>query len=654
MNRMPEAAPEPNPTLDTSPAFFRLGPVNNARVKDVLHHIQRFGMGDARSTHRLLSLFQPEEFTDDPFHVLGSNGKPQTLWDQVAQAASDERHLTGDQQVALMSIKRYALQSLTEDPVLHESVHDAARAELQEYDGHLAKIIDPDDPASARFFDAVSAAGRAEGRTAKAGGTAYLVLNLMGCVFGTGINPTVEATTSSPPAIIQTVPGIETPSATPIAISPELTSTPPAIIGSLPDVTALSGLAPGVGGTGELVTNPFDGSIQAAINTVHFGVVHAGNAVSVESAHNDTDLCFSAIPANIYDPDHVSDPKGDLLLRQENGVAKYGFNQVLAEVLVPRDTDTATYACVLGYALQGNADFKAGTLRMLLVRTNSNGSIDVVGSMQAGFSITEDVQVRGGAVFVSGEKQDWTLFPNMVLTTPTETPTPTEVYVPRQVELVFAPDGTTVPDSCKVIPVATADNTLTLNGQPLPDGTVIDTSINVTMVSSGKYQLPTLLITARAVAIEKISPIQRNNTSVDQYLICFNVKLPSGDNVVMASVFRNNQMSGFENTLAFILPDVDIAGVEIDQTKPNATPYIGINNATFINLFTSGQIIGQQVLLPFSYNFPPNDGLAYQNPARSAIVEALKDGRLPPEVGFDPVVINTIGTSLVMPKKLIP
>ncbi|PJH74470.1 MAG: hypothetical protein CO064_11855, partial [Anaerolineae bacterium CG_4_9_14_0_8_um_filter_58_9] len=74
-----------------------------------------------------------------------------------------------------------------------------------------------------------------------------------------------------------------TPLATPSAISPELTSASPAIIGNLPDVTSLSDFTPGVGGTGELVTNPFDGSVQAVINTARFGVVHAGNAVSVES-----------------------------------------------------------------------------------------------------------------------------------------------------------------------------------------------------------------------------------------------------------------------------------------------------------------------------------------------------------------------------------
>jgi len=437
-----------------------------------------------------------------------------------------------------------------------------------------------------------------------------------------------------------------TPLATPSAISPELTSASPAIIGNLPDVTSLSDFTPGVGGTGELVTNPFDGSIQAAINTAHFGVVHAGNAVSVESAHNGTVWCFSAIPANIYDPDHVSDPKGDLLVRQENGVAKYGFNQVLSEVLVPRDTDSATHSCVLGYALQGNTDFKAGTLRMLLVRTNSNGSIDVVGSMQAGFSSGEDVEVRNGAVFVNGEKQDWTLFPNMALATPTE------VYIPRQVELVFAPDGTIVPDSCKVVPEATADNTLTLNGQPLPDGTVIDTYQNITSISSGVYHQPTLLIAARAVAIEKLIP-EPDKGRVDPYLLCYSVTLPSGDTIVIASVFDNTSEQGFQTSVSK-LPGTDVAGVTLDQTAEHPTPAVGMHNSDFIALFTSGKIIGQQVLLPFAYDYPSADRAVGENTARAAIVDALKAGRLPQPVHFKPVYFNTIGARLIVPSSLVP
>jgi len=106
--------------------------------------------------------------------------------------------------------------------------------------------------------------------------------------------------------------------------------------------------------------------------------------------------------------------------------------------------------------------------------------------------------------------------------TSTETAIPTEVHQARQVVLLFAPDGTTVPDSCKVVPEATADNTLTLNGQPLPDGTVIDSYQALLSPTLGKYHLPTLLIAARAVAIEKLIP-DPGKGWVDPYLLCYNV-----------------------------------------------------------------------------------------------------------------------------------
>ena len=221
------------------------------------------------------------------------------------------------------------------------------------------------------------------------------------------------------------------------AISPVILPTEtnlPVITATLPDTQALSNLSPGIGGTGELIRNPLN-KIQAAINAIHYGVVYSGDTASVESAYNGTNLCFSPIPVSIYDPDHAPGPQGDLLVRQENGMAKYGFNQVLAEVLLPKNTASETYSCVLGYALSGNQEgYIPGTLRMLLARTNSNGTIDIVGSMQAGFSSSENVQVREGVVFVNGEKQEWTLFPNMVLTTPTKTPTlrPTDTLIPTE------------------------------------------------------------------------------------------------------------------------------------------------------------------------------------------------------------------------------
>jgi hypothetical protein len=238
--------------------------------------------------------------------------------------------------------------------------------------------------------------------------------------------------------------------------------------------------------------------------------------------------------------------------------------------------------------------------------------------------------------------------------TPTETPTPTEVYQPRQVELVFAAKDVTVPDSCKVVPQATADNTLTLNGQPLPDGTVIDSYQALVSSTVGKYHLPTLLIAARAVAIEKIMTFELSNIQVDRYLLCYNVKLPSGDNMVIASAFDNISQSGFENTFFVTLPGTDVAGVILDETVKNFTPSVVMRNSEFIALFMSRKIIGQQVLLPFAYDFPSGVGAVGENPARAAIVAALKAGRLPQPVHFNPKYINNIGAHLVVPASLVP
>jgi len=249
-----------------------------------------------------------------------------------------------------------------------------------------------------------------------------------------------------------------------------------------------------------------------------------------------------------------------------------------------------------------------------------------------------------------------TEMPATITASPTEfqpTPTPTEVHQPHQVELVFGPDTIIVPDSCKVVPEATADNTLTLNGQPLPDGTVIDSYIILTGGIQGDYRQPMLLIAARAVAIEKLIP-DPDMGRVDPYLLCYNVKLKSGDTMVIASDFDNTTQPGFETTGLFVLPDTDVAGVTLDQTAEHPTPTVGIHNSDFIALFTSGKIIGQQVLLTFSYDYASYMSAAGENPARAAIVTALKAGRLPQPVHFNPKYINNIGAHLVVPASLAP
>ena len=228
-----------------------------------------------------------------------------------------------------------------------------------------------------------------------------------------------------------------------------------------------------------------------------------------------------------------------------------------------------------------------------------------------------------------------------------------EIYQPRQVELVFAPDDVTVPDSCKVVPEATADNSLTLNGQPLPDGTVIDSYEGIVSITSGVYHQPTLLIAARAVAIEKLIP-DPDMGRVDPYLLCYNVKLPSGDTMVIASIFDNTSQQGFQNTAVYELPGADVAGVTLDQTATQPTPIKVIRNSDFLALFTSGTIIGQQVLLPFAYDYPSTDRAVGENSWRGAIVAALKAGRLPSSGYFHSIYATPIGGEFVVPESLMP
>jgi hypothetical protein len=633
MNRMPEAVSEPTEISAAMPEFFRLGPVNSSKVKDILHQIQKNGMEDPRSAHQLLSLFQPEEFTSDEFHILSPNTKPQTLWDQVAEAASNERTLTGDQKIALMSIKHYALQSLAEDPqehvmrggqkrVLNESVRDAARVELQEYDAYVAKILDPEDPASARFFDTAKVVGKVMGKMAEAGGTGYLVLNLMGCVFG---GPIPSAETSMPPAItaqaiesnilnvgkqISIVTGdisiqssISSPDCTPGA------STQPLIIelaGSsteqpLPLAICSAGITIGeTSGQGALFTEVHDGQIGKTY--IAFG------EGSQDQRHGELVPIIDGI-ADRQSPDR---------LRYE--ITTDGAGNVTGMDIMSPAGNGGPYHVAFD---------QAGGSPILGLFSEALGSI----------VLHSDISIA-----------DATATPVPI---PTETPTPTEVYQPRQVELVFAPDDVTVPDSCKVVPEATADNSLTLNGQPLPDGTVIDSYEGIVSITSGVYHQPTLLIAARAVAIEKLIP-DPDMGRVDPYLLCYNVKLPSGDTMVIASIFDNTSQQGFQNTAVYELPGADVAGVTLDQTATQPTPIKVIRNSDFLALFTSGTIIGQQVLLPFAYDYPSTDRAVGENSWRGAIVAALKAGRLPSSGYFHSIYATPIGGEFVVPESLMP
>lgn len=662
-------------------ALFRLGSINNSKVKDVLHQIQTYGMEDPRYTHQLLSLFQPEEFTDDPFHVLSSNPKPQTLWDQVVETASNERNLTGDQKVVIMLIKRLALQSLAEDQqgnqrcILDQAVRDAAQTELQDYDAYSAKILDPDDPASARFFDRTKVVGKIAGKAAKAGGTAYLMLNLVGCF---GVGPTPSPDVSLPPATPEVMATLSTPESPFSALT---TAEADSVVLRWKGTTLVTqtGVSLNIIGDPKLYyDDPNEKNLQrqlVVLSPIKNGIPDSSIQVALASADvstftGDVKGLLNFIVLRENNTTIALLAQKDETLSKDGIVTVYKLGTLKQGVDGPsiQDTGRQFYVYANRTSLPALVD---GTTITPLVPDRSyqkfnqdynpfllQGSLALVPLMWGAQLLPREASATPSVAPATPTLKP---SPPPTETAPpsTEAPPPTEVYQPRQVELVFAPDGTTLPDSCKVIPEATADNTLTLNGQPLPDGTVIDSYQAMVSMQLGKYHQPTLLITARAVAIEKLDTVQFGGKPVDRYLLCYNIKLPSGDNMVLASVFENTTDPGFENTFVCKLPGTDVAGVTLDQTVANRTPYKGMRNSDFIALFTSGKIIGQEVLLPFVYDYPnsdksPYDELDAENPWRAAIVDALKAGQLPQPVHLNPLLHNAIGVGLVVPASLVP
>jgi hypothetical protein len=205
---MPEAVPQQPEISGETPPFFRLRQADTSMVGDAIRQIKTNGMSDPESARRLLSLFHAvPDITEDKFHIF-SNNTAETLWDQVAAAVIREKTLDADQKGALTALKYFALESLTEgDP--SEPVREEAQEELRQYGAQLAKTLDPDDPASARFFDAADAVGKAAGKTARAAGTGYLILNLIGCV-----EPTITPNLTGAPKQTATETFIPTPTET--------------------------------------------------------------------------------------------------------------------------------------------------------------------------------------------------------------------------------------------------------------------------------------------------------------------------------------------------------------------------------------------------------------------------------------------------------
>ena len=223
----------------------------------------------------------------------------------------------------------------------------------------------------------------------------------------TSTQPAITETMIPPTSTEYVLPGVSTET---VPTQVVLETPPPKIDGV---ALVLPGIEPGAGGP-DLIKNPLTSILQNAINAAGFGVV-GGENVSSQAGQS----CITAVPEKLW-----SDtlPNNEQRLKDSSvtdGVAKYDDTKVLAQVSLPADTEDATFSCALGYAVD-NPDYKDGTLRQLLVKTNkADGSQEVIASMQAGFSTTDNVEVKNGAVLVNGETQGWTAQVGMEL--PAET-----------------------------------------------------------------------------------------------------------------------------------------------------------------------------------------------------------------------------------------
>lgn len=420
-------------TLSRFPFQLKDG-IGNSRITDTLTHLHdhhTYGDGrDDASFKDLFSCFEPL-----PGDMIENNMHPDatSLWDQIGSSVFYFNRLAPEEQQLLHSVTELSVWSIanaTQERKINGMVKDVsptvrtmAEQTLTDMETWLpqeAQNTAPERLSSGKTVHApvewLAPLPPAK-RTAVITSLVTMSAILTACSSAPLKTPDIQTVTQTPSiseTMVYAPPAVPPVEATVVATA-IVETPPPQIVGNMPDVPVLSGIEPGAGGT-ELQINALTSVMQTAINKSKYGVIIADGNVSAETGANGNTMCISAIPESIFNPDALPDRpgNGEKLTALRNGVAQYEFTQVLAEVPVPADTADATYTCVLGYALSDNQEFQAGTLRQLLVKTNTaDGSVQVLNTMQAGFSMEDTVAVEGDVVKVNGKTQEWETLPSV-------------------------------------------------------------------------------------------------------------------------------------------------------------------------------------------------------------------------------------------------
>gem|GEM_PF-7077124 len=404
--------------MENFPIHLRDG-IGNSTLQAALEGIQgNHAFGEAKSTQaltQLLSCFAPasELITTEQTTVPNA----ESLLDQVGGAYFSFNHLGAEQQNEVKGLTQLLVWSVAnsgQERKMHGVMQDISPHVRETAQQVLHDMDTWKEMQDVTLPESLDVSKLLSSKAVKVTASAGIALTLLSACQGFAEKTAVVSTqvaTDTKPAIVQTIEPTKVPTYLIPAVGATETSVASTPTASTETHTpqaplALPGVEFGAGGP-DLIQTSLTQPLQNAVNDAGFGVVYSGEH-TVDSKTGQT--CLSAVPEKLVSNTNAS---GEQILKDTTtkpGIAVYEDTQVLAEVGLPKDTEDATYSCVLGYALPDNQDYQDGTLRQLLVKTNTgDGSVEVVASMQAGFSTADGVEVKSDVVYVNGEAQGWTV-----------------------------------------------------------------------------------------------------------------------------------------------------------------------------------------------------------------------------------------------------
>ncbi|MBU2460306.1 hypothetical protein KKG44_04280 [Patescibacteria group bacterium] len=206
-----------------------------------------------------------------------------------------------------------------------------------------------------------------------------------------------------------------------------------------------------------------------------------------------------------------------------------------------------------------------------------------------------------------------------------------------------------VDQSLMALPEYDSSKALIMNGNPIKDGVVIFSKINMTGGQEVNWDQDVALISARIIGATKLDTVTINRKQVDRYLLSYGIQLSPDKKVILVSVVEDGG-----ETRIFVLPNGDVTNVNINQIAPEHVRLIGIPTHDLISQIQAGALNNQQVLLYVAYNFPSWHHRVVENQVRKILIETIQSGEIPPSTISISTSPSGIGTSLAMPEAIIP